>query len=107
MVMTGCSWFSGRLVRPLGGSRRGPLGVAHDPCRWRLHADQGANVAVTTARGGFSVPLAVLDHVNGVTVSRLWVPVLQVPTLAGARVTVPFAVTIPLPAVWQAPGVPA
>lgn len=106
-VVTGCAWFSGRLVRPLGGSRRGPLGVGHDPSGWRLHADRGGDT------GG--------DH----RARRLFRPARRVgprerchgqPPLgsraAGAhpgRCTGDgvFRRHHALPAVWQAPGVSA
>lgn len=95
-VVTGCAWFSGRLVRPLGGSRRGPLGVGHDPSGWRLHADRGGDTGGDhRARRLFRPARRVGPRERCHAVSRLWVPVLQVPTLAGARVTVSFAVTMP------------
>lgn len=68
--------------------------------------DGTVSVPAPAPGGGVAVPLPVLNRVNGVTVSRVWVPVLQVPTVAGARVTVSTPVTFSLPAQWQAPGMP-
>lgn len=89
-LMTGCSWCA-----PAGWSvDTGGVG------------DGTVSVPAPAPAGGVAVPLPVLNRVNGVTVSRVWVPVLQVPTVAGARVTVSTPVTFSLPAQWQAPGMP-
>ncbi len=64
-------------------------------------------LVVAAGQEGCSIPLAVLAHLQRVAITRIWVPVLQVPNLLGARVTVAATIHLPLPTVWEASGVPA
>lgn len=102
-----CSWFApaGWTVGARGTvASRGV--VPEQVTGEEFTMTKGSRLVVATDHGGFSVPSAVLDRIRRITITRVWVPVLQVPTLAGTQVTVATSIHVPLPAAWQAPGVP-